>query len=82
MNNYYSSLYISISASDFSEILVNLTFTAGESGRELCSTFSVIDDSILEDTEIYAISLSSFDENILIPSPTSSIVILDEIDSK
>lgn len=72
----------SLAATDFSEVSTNLTFTVGESGRELCHNVSVTDDDILEDTETYMLILSSLDKNIIIQTSTALLVILDETDGK
>ena len=70
----------SVPADDFLDISVNLTFTSGEIGQEVCHSFSVNDDTILEDTEVYETTLTSLNEDVVIRSPTTSLVILDEID--
>lgn len=58
-----------------------VTFTSGESdGGMLCHNISVTDDDILENTETYTVSLTSDDDDVTITIPTSSMIILDQID--
>ena len=73
---------VPLPADDFVNFSTSLTFTIGESGREICHNVSVTDDDVLEDTETYTITLSSSDEDIIIQSPTASLVIVDEADGK
>ena len=80
--NYPHHYFCLVTADEFSDFSTSLTFTAGERGRELCHNVSVTDDDILEDTEIFTITLSSTDEDILIQSSTALLAILDETDGK
>lgn len=59
---------------------MNLTFSVGESGRELCHNVSINDDNILEDTETYTIILSSQDTDVIIQDSMANLIIIDEVD--
>ena len=54
--------------------------TIGVSGRQFCQDIPVTDDEILEDTETYTLSLTSTDNDVVIATPTASLIILDTID--
>ena len=69
-----------LTASDFEDFSVNLTFSSGASGREICHNISIIDDEVLEATETYTITLTSSDDDVSIANPTASLLILDAID--
>ena len=69
-----------LTASDFENASRSLTFSLGESGRELCHEISVIDDEVLEDAETYTVSLTSTDDDVAIAVTTASLIILDETD--
>ena len=50
------------------------------SGREFCLDIPVTDDEVLEDTETYTLSLTSIDDDVVIATPTASLIILDTVD--
>ena len=67
-------------AADFFPFTETLIFTEGESGRELCHNILINNDDILEETEIYNISLTSTDTDVTINDNTASLMIIDQID--
>ena len=51
-----------------------IVFTSGQTVNETqCTTITILDDNVLEDTESFQITLSAMDPFVIIPSAQDSI---------
>lgn len=69
-------------AGDFRNKSLDLTFSPGDGGQQLCRNITLIDDSIYEDNETYILSLMPQEAAVIVVSPTALLIIIDEVDSK
>ena len=60
---------------DYASVTLELTFNATSS--DLCTRISIIDDFDLEGTESFSITLSSPDSDVFLPSPLTTVSIID-----
>ena len=72
-------LWLSAAFNDFHEVTMDLTFTPdGEMSRVLCVNITVVNDDILEDTEIFSVTISTFDDSVMFKRNTSNVFIIDD----
>ena len=55
----------------------NIKFTPGMTGPQ-CQSIAITDDSILENDEMFVVSLSTTDQDIIRNPSTTSVTILDD----
>ena len=64
---------------DFEEITTDLSFPPdGDMSRMLCVNLSIVPDELVEDTEIFNVTISTSDTSVIISKPTSDVFILDD----
>lgn len=70
---------LSTASDDFHEITKDLTFTPDkEMSRMLCVNISVVNDNILEETEIFHVISSTSDDSVIFSRNTSAVFIFDD----
>ena len=62
---------------DYSLIPENIIFGPGMTGPQ-CQSISIIDDSILENDEVFVVSLSTMDQNVILNPSNTTVTILDD----
>ena len=56
-----------------------MTFTPDEEmGRMLCVNISVVNDDILEDTEIFNVTISTSDDSVVFSRKTADVFVIDD----
>ena len=76
---WHCFLSLSAALNDFHEVTMDLTFTPdGEMSRVLCVNITVVNDDILEDTEIFSVTISTFDDSVMFKRNTSNVFIIDD----
>ena len=64
---------------DFEENTTDLLFPPdGDISRMLCVNLSIVPDVLVEDTEIFNVTISTSDTSVIISKPTSDVFILDD----
>ena len=64
---------------DFEENTTDLVFPPdGDISRMLCVNLSIVPDVLVEDTEIFNVTISTSDTSVIISKPTSDVFILDD----
>ena len=74
-----------ISTADYTPLVSSeLTFgPTASTGSTQCTSVSLVDDDIVEDTEQFSVEVSSTSDIVLIASPSSAVYsIADKVDSK
>ena len=79
LNHYLKQLFISEipHSLDYSLISKNIIFTPGMTGPQ-CQSIPITDDSILENDEMFVVSLSTTDQDIIRNPSTTFVTILDD----
>ena len=62
---------------DFLVLNQDLTITAASNGSRECFDITIIDDSIIEDTESFRVSLTSATENVVVTNSFATVRITD-----
>lgn len=73
----YSFLNCTGGGRDFLVLNQDLTITAASNGSRECFDITIIDDSIIEDTESFRVSLTSATENVVVPNSFATVRITD-----
>ena len=58
-----------------------LAFPPGEPPQEQCTRVNIVSDGILEDEEIYCISLESTEPQVTIGSVSATCIVIEDIDT-
>ena len=66
---------------DYDRVSVNLTFSGSMMMEEICHNVTTVDDNIVEDTEVFTISLTTSETMVIIPN-SSAVISLNDNDSK
>ena len=67
---------------DFLVLNQDLTITAASNGSRECFDITIIDDSIIEDTESFQVSLTSATENVVVTNSSSATVRITDNDGR
>ena len=62
---------------DFLVLDQDLTITPASNGSQECFNITIIDDSIIEDTEFFRVSLTSTRHNVIVTSSLATVWITD-----
>lgn len=71
-------LIVLIDGSDYGALSTSLTFEPTNSLGPLCVNISIVDDTAVEDDELFIVQLDTSDSAIIIAPNTSSVVILND----
>ena len=63
---------------DYEGVSVNFTFTGSITMEQLCHTVATVEDTIVENTEFFTLSLTSSESQIVIPIDSVPVVIEDD----
>ena len=63
---------------DYEGVSVNFTFTGSIPMEQLCHTVATVEDTIVENTEFFTLSLTSSESQIVIPIDSVPVVIEDD----
>ena len=78
----YSFLNCTGGGRDFLVLNQDLTITAASNGSRECFDITIIDDSIIEDTESFQVSLTSATENVVVTNSSSATVRITDNDGR
>ena len=78
----YSFLNCTGGGRDFLVLNQDLTITAASNGSRECFDITIIDDSIIEDTESFQVSLTSATENVVVTNSSSATVRIIDNDGR
>ena len=62
---------------DFLVLDQDFTITPSSNGSRECFNITIIDDSIIEDTEFFRVSLTSTSNNVIVTSSSATVWITD-----
>ena len=73
----YSFLNCTGGGRDFLVLDQDLTISAASNGSRECFNITIIDDSIIEDTEFFRVSLTSTSNDVIVTSSLATVWITD-----
>ena len=85
VDNSKHTIFLLSSTADYTPLVSSeLTFgPTASTGSTQCTSVSLVDDDIVEDTEQFSVEVSSTSDIVLIASPSSAVYsIADNVDSK
>lgn len=83
--NFFVYFFIIAGAGDYTSISRSLTFTPGTGSQQQCTDITILDDSVVENTENFLITLSTLEDDtqhVDFNSLNSATVLITNNDSK
>ena len=83
-DNSKHTIFLLSSTADYTPLVSSeLTFgPTASTGSTQCTSVSLVDDDIVEDTEQFSVEVSSTSDIVLIASPSSAVYSIADADSK